>query len=129
MEQARCGPESDPPRRGHSAERSRLSTAPYNPGRTDGMRDPLREVADGRTGHLSNQGELGKVVGSVSRGCESSVDFHPQFAAFSNFMGVDPGADQIHTLVITTFLLALLPTLQTQIKEKVSGKHRLVFKS
>lgn len=87
------------------------------------------ETHDGRTGHLSNQGELGKVVGSVSRGCESSVDFHPQFAAFSNFMGVDPGADQIHTLVITTFLLALLPTLQTQIKEKVSGKHRLVFKS
>ena len=121
MEQALCGPESDLPRRGRSADRSRLSTTPYNHGRIDGMRDPLTEVADGRTGHLSNQGELGKAVGSVSRRCESSVDFHPQFVAFSNFVGMDPGADQIHTLVLTTFLLALLPTLQTQIKEKVAG--------
>ena len=53
---------------------------------------------------------------------EFTVDFCAQFVeAFSNIMGMDSGADQIHTPVLATFLSALLPLLQTQIKEEVAG--------
>lgn len=52
---------------------------------------------------------------------EFTVDFCAQFVeAFSNIMGMDSGADQIHTPVLATFLSALLPILQTQIKEEVA---------
>lgn len=55
-------------------------------------------------------------------GREFTVDVCAQFVeAFSNIMGMDSGADQVHTPVLATFLSALLPILQTQIKEKVSG--------
>ena len=53
---------------------------------------------------------------------EFTVDFCAQFVeAFSNVMGMDSGSDQIHTPVLATFLSALLPILQTKIKEEVAG--------
>lgn len=62
-----------------------------------------------------------KLWAVYAEGREFTVDFCAQFVeAFSN-MRMDSGADQVHTPVLATFLSALLPILQTQIKEKVAG--------
>ena len=98
------------------------STTPHNHRRIDGLKDPWRGFVGGRTGRLSNKGELGEVMGSVCGRQGVHFDFCAQFVeAFSNIMGMDSGADQIHTPVLATFLSALLPILQTQIKEEVAG--------
>lgn len=52
---------------------------------------------------------------------ESPIDFNQQFDAFSKFTGMDTGEDQNHPLFLFTFVLALLPTIQTQVREKVIG--------
>lgn len=52
---------------------------------------------------------------------ESPIDFDQQFVAFSKFTGMDTREDQNQPLVLFIFVLALLPTIQTQIRKKVTG--------
>lgn len=65
---------------------------------------------------------------------ESLIDIHQQFVALSKFTVMDTGADQSHPLVQFTFVLALLPTTQIQVREaKIIGlflpKNRLLLRS
>lgn len=125
-DQACWGPDEDPPT---TLKSSQVSTIFHNCGRTKGSGDPLKDTDTAFLLKVSWE----KPQCYKQKTGESPIILHITFVeTFIEFTSMILGADENRPLALPTFILALVLTIQAQIKEKggwVEWKGQLLLKS